>query len=202
MSFSSSLNQEDNQEWFAVLVDPKQTQLILMSLMQKGYEAFTPFQTVVRKWRDRTSELLVPAFPGYLFARLDVRFRLPVLTTPGVRGLVGYGKQPVPICEEEIAAVRRIMTSKLAAQSCPFPLAGTTVRLVKGPLAGLTGILMGQSKLHRVLIRVALIQRALAVDVESDWLGPLESSTVLEPVPEHTPLRGMRPPELSRMAYR
>ena len=121
MSFSSSLNQEDNQEWFAVLVDPKQTQLILMSLMQKGYEAFTPFQTVVRKWRDRTSELLVPAFPGYLFARLDVRFRLPVLTTPGVRGLVGYGKQPVPICEEEIAAVRRIMTSKLPAQSCPFP---------------------------------------------------------------------------------
>jgi transcription antitermination factor NusG len=202
MSFFPLRDQETNEEWFAVLVDYKLTHLILTSLAQKGYDAFTPFQTVVRKWRDRTSELLVPAFPGYLFARLDVRFRLPVLTTPGVRGLVGYGKQPVAICDEEIAAIRRVMSSKLPAEPFPFPQAGDTVRLVKGPLAGLTGILMGDAKLNRVLIRVALIQRALAVDVESDWLDPLGCSTDFDPTPKRTKIREMRVPELFRIASR
>src|SRR5260370_28133355 len=154
------------------MVDPKSTQPILASLGQKGYEAFTRFQTVVRKWRDRTSESLVPAFPGYIFARLDVRFRLPVLTTPGVRGLVGYGKKPAAICEEEIEAIRRVMKSKLPAEAFPFPQAGDAVRLVAGPLAGLEGGLISRTKLNRVLIRVTLIQQGLAGDVAWGWGGP------------------------------
>ena len=186
------------EEWFAVTVDPKLTQPTLVTLGQKGYDAFTPFQTVVRKWRDRTSESLVPAFPGYIFVRLDVRLRLPVLTTPGVRGLVGYGKQPAAICEEEIEAIRRVMRSKLPAEAFPFPQAGDAVQLVAGPLAGLKGVLISRTKLNRVLIRVTLIQQALAVDVESDWVRPVttERAADLVPGPE------MRVPEAFRAAPR
>ena len=171
------------EEWFAVTVDPKLTQPTLVTLGQKGYDAFTPFQTVVRKWRDRTSESLVPAFPGYIFVRLDVRLRLPVLTTPGVRGLVGYGKQPAAICEEEIEAIRRVMRSKLPAEAFPFPQAGDAVQLVAGPLAGLKGVLISRTKLNRVLIRVTLIQQALAVDVESDWVRPMTTERTADLVP-------------------
>jgi transcription antitermination factor NusG len=193
---------ENHEEWFAITVDQKLTQLILTSLSQKGYDAFTPFQTVVRKWRDRTSELLAPAFPGYVFARLNVRFRLPVLTTPGVRGLVGYGKHPVPICEEEIDAIRRVMSSSLPAEPFPFPEAGDAVRLIKGPLAGLTGILVGKGRLNRFLVRVALIQRALAIDVEPDWLGPMGPSADVDSALRCMPGRETRVPELLRTASR
>jgi transcription antitermination factor NusG len=200
MAFFRYVDQEGSEVWFAVQVEPRLTQPILAALGQKGYDAFTPFQTVVRNWRDRTSKSLVPAFPGYIFARMDLRFRLPVLTTPGVRGLVGYGKQPAPICEEEVEAIRRVMTSKLPAEPFPFPQTGDAVRFVAGPLAGLTGILIGQTKLNRVLIRVTLIQRALAVDVESGWVRRLADPTAVDQVPQRAPTREMRVPEVLRAA--
>jgi transcription antitermination factor NusG len=189
MAFFPGVEESGSEEWFAVQVEPKLTQPILAALGQKGYDAFTPFQTVVRKWRDRTSESAVPAFPGYIFARFDLRFRLPVLTTPGVRGVVGYGKQPAPICEEEIETIRRVMTSKLPAKPFPFPQTGDVVRLVAGPLAGLTGILIGQTKHNRFLVRVTLIQQALAVDAELDWVRTLANPTAADPVPEQAPTR-------------
>ena len=200
MAICPSVEISGSEEWFAVTVDPKLTQPTLVTLRQKGYDAFTPFQTVIRKWRDRTSESLVPAFPGYIFVRLDVRFRLPVLTTPGVRGLVGYGKQPAAICEEEIEALRRVMASKLPAEASPFPQAGDAVRLARGPLAGLTGILISQTKLSRVLIRVTLIQQALAVDVESDWIRPAANVTDVDAVAKLVSAPEMRAPAGFRAA--
>ena len=191
MALFPSVERWAREEWFAVTVDPKLTQPTLVTIRQKGYDAFTPFQTVIRKWRGRTSESQVPAFPGYLFVRLDVRFRLPVLTTPGVRGLVGYGKQPAAICDEEIEAIRRVMASKLPAEASPFLQAGDVVRLIGGPLAGLTGVLISQTKLNRVLIRVTLIQQALAVDVESDWVRPAANATDVDPVAKLVPSAGM-----------
>jgi transcription antitermination factor NusG len=200
MTIFPSVETAVREEWFAVTVDPKLTQATLVTLGQKGYDAFTPFQTVIRKWRDRTSESLVPAFPGYIFVRLDVRFRLPVLTTPGVRGLVGYGKQPAAICEEEIEAIRLVMASKLRAEAFPFPQVGDVVRLAGGPLAGLTGVLMSQTKLNRVVIRVTLIQQALGVDVESDWIRPAANATDADPDARLIPASEMRAPEAFRAA--
>ncbi len=200
MAIFPSVEKAGGEEWFAVTVDPKLTQPTLVTLGQKGYDAFTPFQTVVRKWRDRTSEALVPAFPGYIFVRLDVRFRLPVLTTPGVRALVGYGKQPVAIREEEIEAIRRVMKSKLPAEAFPFPQTGDAVRLVAGPLAGLEGVLVSRTKLNRVLIRVTLIQQALAVDVESDWVRPVTTATASDLVGGLVAPSEVRAPEALRAA--
>lgn len=202
MAFSPCCAQESREQWFAVQVDPKLALPIITSLDQKGYDAFTPFQTRVRKWRDRTLATLVPAFPGYIFARMDVCLRLPVLTTPGVRGLVGYGRTPIPICDEEIEAVRRVMDSKLPAEPCPFLQSGDPVTVVEGPLAGLTGILIGPSKPNRVLIRVTLIQRALAVDVDPQRLRLCGSPTALDIVPRIGPAREVRSPLLFRAASR
>jgi transcription antitermination factor NusG len=200
MAIFSGVEKAGGEEWFAATVDPRLTQPTLVTLGQKGYDAFTPFQTVVRKWRDRTSESLVPAFPGYIFVRLDVRFRLPVLTTPGVRGLVGYGKQPAAICNQEIEAIRRVMKSKLPAEAFPFLQAGDTVRLIAGPLAGLTGVLISQTKVNRVLIRVTLIQQALAVDVESEWVRPAANATDADPAAKLVLAPELSAPEAFRAA--
>jgi transcription antitermination factor NusG len=200
MAIFSGVENGGSEEWFAATVDPRLIQPTLVTLGQKGYDAFTPFQTVVRKWRDRTSESLVPAFPGYIFVRLDVRFRLPVLTTPGVRGLVGYGKQPAAICKEEIEAIRCVMKSKLPAKAFPFLQAGDAVRLIAGPLAGLTGVLISQTKVNRVLIRVTLIQQALAVDVESEWVRPAANATDVDAVAGLLPVPELRALEAFRAA--
>ena len=170
MSCCSPPEEVSRKEWFAVQVDPKLTQSVLVALWHKGYEAFTPFRTAVRQCRKKAFRSQVPVFPGYVFARVESRYRLPILMTPGVRCLVGYGKQPIPICEKEIEAIRLVMQSEIPAEPVPFAQTGDAVVLVGGPLAGLSGILMDQQKQNRLLVRVTLIQQALAVDVDSHWV--------------------------------
>ena len=166
----------ERRQWYALWVNPKLTGPILIALENKGFESFTPFQTIVRKGRSQTSEVVVPAFPGYVFVRLDLRFRLPALMTPGVRGIVGYGGQPAPIDDEEIDALKRVIGSGLRAEPSPFLQNGDRVQLIDGPLAGVTGVLLRQNRGNRVLVQVSLISQALAVDVESSRLRSLQTA--------------------------
>ncbi len=170
LPFRRSFEPGETQRWYAVQVTPKLTAPAVSALRQKGFEAFTPFRTVVRKWCDRTSLKETPAFPGYVFARMDIRSRLAVLTTPGVRGIVGFGRRAAPVCDEEIEAIQRVMSSRLSAEPWPFFSPGDPVRVVGGPLAGISGVLVSVKKGNRVVVRVTLIEQALAVDVDTSWV--------------------------------
>jgi hypothetical protein len=82
-----------------------------------------------------------------------------------MRELVGDGKHPAAIC-------RRVMASRLPTEGSSFLQAGDVVRLTETLLAGHTNVLISQTKLNRVLIRVTLIQQVLAADGESEWCTP------------------------------
>jgi transcription antitermination factor NusG len=144
------------------------------TLRGKGYEEFLPLYRSRRRWSDRFKELELPLFPGYLFCRCDVTDRLmPILTTPGVIGIVGAGKTPVPIDEEEIEAIRAILRSGLAALPWPFLTIGSRVYIERGPLAGLEGIITNADKVYRLIVSVNLLQRSVAVEIDRDWARPI-----------------------------
>ena len=45
-------------------------------------------------------------FSGCVFRRFNPLFHTPMVTTPGVIGLVGYGKNPAALDDSEMEAVR------------------------------------------------------------------------------------------------
>jgi transcription antitermination factor NusG len=139
------------------------------TLRGKGYEEFLPLYDERRCWSDRVKSLARPLFPGYLFCRLDPSNRLPVLTTPGVMGIVSAGRIPIPVPEEEIEAVRRVLDSGLGAQPWPFLRAGSRVYIERGPLIGLEGIVTNADKVDRLVVSVSLLQRSVAVELNRDW---------------------------------
>jgi transcription antitermination factor NusG len=121
-------------------------------------------------------EVELPLFPGYLFCRLDPRDRLlPIWTTPGVIGIVGPGKIPLPVAKEEIEAVRSILGSGLTAQPWPFLGLGTRVYIEYGPLRGLEGVITSTDKVHRLVVSVELLQRSVAVEINSNWARPISN---------------------------
>lgn len=160
--------------WYAVQVRPRYEKLVAGVLENKGFESFLPLYLAERRRSDRMVVLQQPVFPGYLFCRLDLRSRiLPLFTTPGVVRLVGCGRDPVEVSEPEVSAVRRIVESGLAACPWPMPKIGEMVMLESGPLAGLEGRLVSMKKRHRLVVSVALLQRAVAVEVDEDAVRPL-----------------------------
>lgn len=159
------------EQWFALQVPTRHERPIAEALRNKGYEAFAPSTALEKRWPHKSREAEIPLFPGYLFSKFDPRFRLPILMTPGVRQIVGYGRIPIAIDEREIVAIRNVMQCRLPAEPCPYLNQGARVRIVRGPLTGVEGVLLKASSSYRVVISVSLIQQSIRVEVDRDMLA-------------------------------
>jgi transcription antitermination factor NusG len=109
---------------------------------QPRTEEYVPFYSARRR-----------LFPGFVFCRFDYHRRLPVLITPGVTSIVGFGGDPVPVSESEIDDIKTILASGLPAQPWPFIRVGQPVRIECGSLAGLEGILLREKDTLRVVVQ-------------------------------------------------
>ena|SRR5436190_16984769 len=160
------------QHWFALRVKSRCEKLVAKIAENKGFEQFLPLYACRRRRSDRFKCVELPLFPGYVFCRLDPQYRLPLLMTPGVLHFVGIGKIPVPIDDEEISVIQRILRSGAEAEPWPFLEVGQKVSIEYGPLAGLEGLLVEVRKQHRLVVSVTLLKRSVAVEIECDWVRP------------------------------
>lgn len=172
------------RRWYAVHVHSKSERVAAGILSQKGYEEFLPLYRARRHWADRVKELELPLFPGYLFCRMNAGERLlPVLSTPGVLGIVSVGKVPVPVSDQEVESIRVVLRSGLPALPWPRLEPGDRVYVERGPLAGLEGVVLRQRKAYKFLISVPLLQRGVAAEIEREWVRPLTGHGFASAVP-------------------
>ena len=162
--------------WYALQVKSRREAYIVNQIQALGIECLLPLYKSVRKWSDRVKELERPLFPGYLFCKFDFQNRRPIVTTPGVLQVVGYGHTAVPVSEQEIQALHLAVSSEVPKQPWPYLEVGQRVRVVYGTLTGLEGILVNMKGSHRVVLSVSLLQRAVAMEVEASWLVPVEKA--------------------------
>ena len=154
-------------QWFALSVKIRSERSVANLLETKGYEAFVPTYEETHQWSDRCKQIKVPLFTRYVFCRFDGRVRSPVLTTPGVVSIVGTPAGPIPIDDHEIDALMRLPASGAACQPWPFGQAGQKVRVRRGPLSGVEGILVQSKKHCRLVLSVTLLQRSVAIEVDA-----------------------------------
>jgi len=119
----------------------------------------------------------LPLFPGYLFCRLNLEERMPLLTTPGFLYLVGVGKNPEPVDQSEIEAIQSVLRSGLPVTRWASLMVGQKVRLNHGPLRGLEGVLTKIANQHRIYVSVTLLKRSISVEVAPEWIHPLNASS-------------------------
>lgn len=163
----------DSRQWFALRVKSNCEKIVANGVRQKGIEEFLPLYKLRQRWSDRSKWVELPLFPGYVFCRIDPRFRLPVLTIPGALQFIGIGKVPVAVEDSEIAAIQKAVGAGLPTAPSAYLNAGQLVRFDDGPLAGLEGILIESRKQCRVVVSVTLLKRSVAVEIERDWVTPL-----------------------------
>ncbi len=159
--------------WYAVQVRANQEKIVAAGLRNRGINEFLPTYRCRRKWSDRIKEIEYPLFPGYVFSRFDPDRRLPILMTPGVAHIVGFHNTPAPIEDAEIEAIQSVVRSQVRAEPHPFLQVGDRIVLDAGPLAGLEGIYLEEKNRYRLVVSVVLLQRSVAVEIESDWVRPL-----------------------------
>ena len=107
-----------------------------------------------------------------------------MLTIPGTVGLVGFGKGPAAIPDQEIESVRRMIGSGLLVAPWPFLEVGQRVLIERGPLAGVEGILQEIKKTFRLVVSIRLLQRSVSAEIDRTWIRPLGPSRQVRHVPE------------------
>ena len=177
--------------WFALQVNSRKENWIFTHLVGQGYECFLPKYKSVRQWSDRRKEIESPLFPGYLFCRFNPLERLPILKTPGVMEIVGCNRKPIPIDEQEIQAIQRMMESSLARQPWPYLEVGERVRIQSGALRGLVGVLVALKGNYRLVLSVTLLKRSVAVEIDAAAVQAWRASPTVRS-PESTAARPLR----------
>lgn len=161
--------------WFALRVRSNFERLTALHLRQRGYQEFLPEYVAQNRWSDRVKIFHKPLFPGYVFCRFDPTDRLPVLTTPGVVHVVGIGRDPAPIDDREIDAVWVTHRSGVLFKPWPFLKMGDRVRVERGPLAGVEGVVEHFRGDCRLVVSISLLQRSIAADIDRNWIRPAAS---------------------------
>lgn len=158
---------EMETHWCAVYTRHQHEKAVSEMLQVKDFEVFLPLYESIRKWKDRKKLLSLPLFPGYVFVRGALERRLPILTTPGVHMIISRGERIATIPEEEIEAIRRTIEGQFRVEPHPFLRCGERVRVVRGSLEGVEGILTRKKNLYRLVLSVEMLAQSVAVEIDA-----------------------------------
>jgi transcriptional antiterminator NusG len=86
---------------------------------------------------------------------------------------VAFGGKPAPIDDAEIESLRRALGSGQEMEPYPYLHEGQKIRIEKGPLRGLEGILVKKEG-WQIVISVQLLRRAVAVEIDPASIAPIE----------------------------
>jgi transcriptional antiterminator RfaH len=159
------------QSWFALQTKPRNEKKVSYALRQKGYECLAPTYRQRRNWSDRTVEIDLPLFPTYVFCRLGPSVLGKAISTSGVVKIIGFNGKPTEIPIEEVESLQLLMQSNLLREPWKYLRHGTQVLVETGPLAGVQGIICAEDdNKQRLIISVTLLQRSVAIQLDSDTI--------------------------------
>jgi transcription antitermination factor NusG len=161
-----------DSRWYALRTRSKAEFAVSAALRAKGVDEFLPYKVEQVRWSDRIKSVTRPLFTGYIFARF-ARFAEAsrVLETHGVISILGSNELS-SISTDVIADLQRVVSSPVAVTLSAY-VAGVTVRVRRGPWAGVSGVVQRTKGTSLLWIPVYVLQRWVSVpinaaDVEKD----------------------------------
>jgi len=158
------------RKWYALWTKSHCEQRVCNQLAAKGFHVFLP---KIEAWSRRGGVrhcISVPMFPGYLFLHhaMDLNSYIEVLKTRELVRVLGDGRDRLAVVPDaEIDAIQKVVQAHLPALPYPYLREGQRVRITKGPLAGVEGILVHTKPNKGLLVlSIELFQRSVAVEVD------------------------------------
>lgn len=165
-------NQLSGGEWYAVYTCARHEKRVAEQMERRRLHGFVPLYRATHWWKDRRKEVVLALFPSYVFVHLALQDRLLVLEIPGVVSIVSSQGKPIPLPAEEIEPFRRASGS-VQMEPHPYLQAGRRVRLRRGPMAGLEGILLRRKDGLRLVVSIEILMRSVAVEVDEADVEPV-----------------------------
>lgn len=157
--------------WFVAHTRPRQEKALARYLFSRGIAYFLP-QSAHMPQLHRHRESWIPIFTGYLFLRTSVTGTLDAMKSNRIAALLRVPDQAR--LQTDLQRVKRLIEARLPLYPEQRLLPGRPVRLVAGPLMGLTGIIESRPGPCRFVVAVDFIGQGVSVEVDARSIEPLE----------------------------
>lgn len=164
--------------WWALYTRSRHEKAVAGMLMAKNFEVFLPLYRSSHRWSDRKVVISLPLFPSYVFVRGGLHRRLDVVTTPGIHSVLLRGERIAIIPECEIEAVRRAVEGPSRLEPHPYLKCGERVRVIRGSLEGVEGILVRKKNVFRLVLSVEMMAQSAAVEIDASDVEPVRTGNL------------------------
>jgi transcription antitermination factor NusG len=163
----------DDSAWWALYTRHQHEKTVTDMLTAKGFEVFLPLYDSMRRWKDRKKIVSLPLFPCYVFVRGGLNRRLQVVTTPGVHMILFHGENVAMIPDDEIDVIRKTIEGPYNVEPHPYLKVGERVRVIRGTLEGVEGVLLRKKNMCRLVLSVAMVAQSVAVEIDAADVEPV-----------------------------
>jgi transcriptional antiterminator RfaH len=161
--------------WYALYTKSRQEKKLASILTDRGIEAYTPLRKTLKQWSDRKKMVEEPLIRSYVFVKISRLSYDMVLNTPGAVRFIWFGGEPASIPDRQIDLLKMVTGTGGDLSVVPSGMApGTPVRVIAGPLAGITGELMTVAGKYRVIVRIDHLEHALSLSIPAALLDTLK----------------------------
>jgi transcription antitermination factor NusG len=142
-------------QWYAAYTDSRAEKKVFRELTTKGIDCYLPLKIEKKQWSDRIKVVENPLIRGYIFVKVSNREYYDILITQGVRRYVCFEGNPTAIPENQINDLKHFMqclNTEVEATSEQITK-GTFVKIVSGPLCGVSGEVVEIRGKRRIVLR-------------------------------------------------
>jgi transcription antitermination factor NusG len=166
---------EPTLRWYALHTRARHEKIVERRLRDQGMGTFVPTMMEVHRWSDRQKKVEVPLFSCYVFIRcsLSAEDKMRVYQLENVHGFVGTRGASLPIPDEQIESIQKILTQPAPWRSYPFLKTGQRVRIRGGAMDGVEGVFLSENGDRSLVVSVNVIQRSMAVRIDGYDVEPI-----------------------------
>jgi transcription antitermination factor NusG len=173
--------------WHVLHVLSNHEKKVAQHLQVRTIEYYLPLYKEKVKWTDRTVVAERPLFSGYVFARFNPQYRIPIISTPGVLRLLGDQMWDL-VEDEELEKIRAGLAKGLPLRPHPSIAVGTKVRIRNGVFEGVEGVVSELRQQCKVIITLAAVRQCFSVEAELGDLQVLSkpgAQARIQPIPAY-----------------
>jgi transcription antitermination factor NusG len=155
--------------WYAIHTRSNCEKRVRLALTKAGVETYLPTFREVHQWKDRKKVVEVAVFPGYLFVHFadSSASRLAVSRIDGVVRILGSGEKIEAVTDAEIENLRFLLNSSAQCMAHPLLREGNWVRVKRGALKNLEGLLVRVKNQTRLVLSITLLSRSISTEVDA-----------------------------------
>lgn len=172
------MENHDERFWHALYVKSRAEKKVLSQLEDNGFQAYLPLITQVKQWSDRKKKVEEPLFKSYVFVYSNEREYIPILSVYGVVRFVSFERKAVVVPENQILAIKKFVNDYEKGEEYKLMnnedlKVGQMVRIINGPLKGLTGRLETIRNKRHLIVFIEVVGQFIPVHLSRAKVEPV-----------------------------